>query len=67
MLITDYIMNRTFITTVHGMTLKEKFTCNQLDVSHLKVFGCITYMHVPNENISKLDPKANKYIFIKYS
>jgi len=62
-----YIMNRIPITVVHGMTPKEKFTCKKPDVSHLKVFGCIAYVHVPNKEILKLDPKAEKCIFIGYS
>jgi hypothetical protein len=62
-----YIMNRTPTTTIHGMTLEEKFISKKLDVSHLKVFGCITYVHVPDENRSKLDPKAEKCILIEYS
>jgi len=62
-----YIMNRTPIVAVHGMTLEEKFTGKKPDVSHLRVFGCITYVHVPDEKRSKLDPKAEKCIFIGYS
>jgi len=31
------------------------------------VFGCIAYVHVPDENRSKLDPKIMKCIFIGYS
>jgi len=31
------------------------------------VFGCIAYVHVPNEKRSKLDPKAEKCTFIGYS
>ncbi len=61
-----YIMDRTPITTVHGMTPKEKFTCKKPNVSHLRVFGCITYVHVPDEKRSKLDPKVHKCIFIGY-
>jgi len=61
-----YIMNRTPTTAVHGMTPKEKFTGKKLDVSHLKVFGCIAYVHVPNEKKLKLDPKIEKCIFIGY-
>jgi hypothetical protein len=49
------------------MTLEEKFTSNKLDVSHLRVFGCITYVHVLNEKRSKLNPKVEKCIFIRYS
>jgi hypothetical protein len=62
-----YIMNRTPTTIVHGMTPKEKFIGKKLNVSHLKVFGCIAYMHVPDEKRSKLDPKVEKCIFIGYS
>jgi hypothetical protein len=49
------------------MTPKEKFTGKKLDVSHFRVFGCIAYVHVPDEKISKLDPKVEKCIFIGYS
>jgi len=62
-----YIMNRTPIVAVHGMTPEEKFTGKKPDVSHLKVFGCIAYVHVLDEKRSKLDPKAEKCIFIEYS
>jgi transposase InsO family protein len=62
-----YIMNRTPTTAVHGMTPENKFTGKKLDVSHFRVFGCIAYMHVPEEKRSKLDPKADKCIFIGYS
>jgi len=60
-------MNRTPTTSIHGMTLEEKFIGKKPDVSHLRVFGCIVYVHVPNEKRSKLDPKAEKCIFIRYS
>ncbi len=62
-----YIMNRTPTATVHGMTPEEKFIGKIPDVSHLRVFGCIAYVHVPDEKRSKLDPKAEKCIFIGYS
>jgi len=62
-----YIMNRTPTTTIHGMTFEEKFRSKKPDVSQLRVFGCIAYVHVPDEKRSKLDPKAKKCIFIGYS
>jgi hypothetical protein len=64
---TVYIMNRTPTAAVHGMTPQEKFIGKKPDVSHLIMFGCITYVHDPNEKRSKLDPKAEKCIFIGYS
>jgi hypothetical protein len=62
-----YIMNRTPTTIVHGMTPEEKFKSKKPDVSHFRVFSCITYVHVPDEKRSKLDPKVEKCIFIEYS
>ena len=62
-----YIMNRTPTAAIHGMTPEEKFIRKKPDLSHLKVFGCIAYVHIPNDMISKLDPKAKKCVFIGYS
>ncbi|MCO5593986.1 hypothetical protein L7F22_048005 [Adiantum nelumboides] len=62
-----YTMNMTPTAAVHYMTLEEKFTGKKPDVSHFKVFGCISYVHVPDELRMKLDPKAEKYVFIGYS
>jgi len=62
-----YTMNQTPTVAIHGMTPEEKFTGKKPNVSHLRVFGCIAYVHVPNKKRSKLDPKAEKCIFIRYS
>jgi len=60
-------MNRTPTATILGMTPEKKLTGKKPDVSHLRVFGCIAYVHVPDEKRSKLDPKDEKCIFIGYS
>jgi hypothetical protein len=49
------------------MTPEEKITGKKPDVFHLRVFGYIAYVHVLDEKRSKLDPKADKCIFIGYS
>ena len=36
-------------------------------VTHLKVFVCVAYAHVPYELRKKLDNKGHKYIFVGYS
>jgi len=64
---TVYIMNRTPTIAVHGMTPKEKYSGRKPYLSHLKVFGCMAYVHVPNELRTKLDPKVEKCVFIGYS
>ncbi|MCO5604876.1 hypothetical protein L7F22_059050 [Adiantum nelumboides] len=61
-----YIMNRTPTAAVHGMTSEETFIGKKIDVSHFKVFGCISYVHVPDELRTKLDPKAEKCVLIGY-
>ena len=65
--IAAYSMNRTPTIAIHKMTPEERFTGKKLDMSHLKVFGCIAYVHVPDELQKKLDPKVEKCIFIGYS
>ena len=62
-----YIMNRTPTTAVHDRKPEEKFCGRKPDLTHLKVFGCIAYVHVPDELRTKLDPKAEKCVFIGYS
>jgi hypothetical protein len=49
------------------MTPEEKFIGKKPNVSHLRVFGYIAHVHVLDEKRSKLDPKVEKCIFIRYS
>ncbi|MCO5548921.1 hypothetical protein L7F22_002384 [Adiantum nelumboides] len=62
-----YSMSKTPTTSVHDMTPEETFIGKKPDVSHFKVFGCIGYVHVPDEMRTKLDLKAIKCVFIGYS
>ena len=52
---------------VHSMTPKENYIGRKSNLSHLKVFGCIAYVHIPYELRNKLNPKAEKCIFVGYS
>eukprot|EP00253_Pinus_taeda_P009532 PITA_09532 len=40
--------------------------CKKPSLSHLRVFGCDAYVHVPKEEIIKLDSKYENCIFIRY-
>ena len=60
-------MNRTPTAVIHDVTLEEKYAGKKSDLSQLKVFGCIVYVHLPDELRTKLDPKAEKCVFIGYS
>ena len=35
-------------------------------LAHLKVFGCVSYVHVESNDHSKLDAKSMRYFFISY-
>ena len=61
-----YIRNRSPTRSVLNMTPHEAFTGEKPTVSHLKVFGCLTYAHIPKDERKKLDPKAREAIFLGY-
>ena len=42
------------------------FIGKKLEVSHLKVFGFLVYVHIPKEKRPKLDPSEKKGIFVGY-
>ena len=37
------------------------------DIGHLRMFGCLTYSHVPSEKRTKLEPTVEKGILVGYS
>ena len=43
------------------------FTKEKLEVSHLNIFGCLVYIHIPKDKRSKLDPSGKKGLFVGYS
>ena len=49
-----------------NMTPEECFTGKKPEVSHFRIFGSLTYSHVPSEKRTKLEPTAKKGIFVGY-
>ena len=47
-------------------TPEEVFFGKKLEVSHLRIFGCSVYIHIPKEKRTKLDPSGRKGIFVGY-
>jgi len=60
------LINRSPTRSVPNTTPIEAWSGIKPNVQHLKVFGSITYAHVPKATRSKLDDKAMKTIFIGY-
>jgi hypothetical protein len=42
------------------------FSGKKPEVSHLKIFGCPVFVHIPKEKRTKLDPSGKKVIFVGY-
>ena len=52
---------------LENKTPEEVFSDKKLEVSHLRIFGCPVYIHIPKEKRTKLDPSRKKGIFMGYS
>ena len=61
-----YILNRSPTKIVRDMIPQQAWSDMIHSVSHLKVFGCIAYAHVPKETRIKLGDKSEKCIFVGY-
>jgi len=61
-----YLINKSLSQSVPNTTSIDACSGFKPNVQHLKIFGSITYAHVPKVARSKLDDKAMKIIFIGY-
>jgi hypothetical protein len=62
---TNHVRNRTY-SSVHGRTPLEVLTGKKPNVSHLRVFGLVCYVHVPAHKRKKLNPVSEKGVFVGY-
>ena len=49
------------------MNPEEVFSSKKPEFSHLRIFCCPMYIHIPKEKKTKLDPSGKKSIFVGYS
>ena len=61
-----YLRNRSPTTALNGSTPFEFWYQKKPDVSNLRVFGSICYVHIPDVLRKKLDPKSYKAVFLGY-
>ena len=62
-----YVQNRIPHRVLDNKTPKEVFSGEKPEVSHLRIFGCPVYIHIPKKKRTKLDPSGKKGIFIGYN
>ena len=48
-------------------TPKEAFTGVKPEVSHLRIFGCPVYIHIPKEKRTNIEPSRKKGTFVGYN
>ena len=61
---TVYVYNRIPHQILGDITLEEAFTGENTKISHLRIFRCLVYIHVPWEKRMKLDPVRKQGIFV---
>ena len=59
-----YVQNCTPHKVLENKTPEEVFSSRKPKFSHLRIFGCTVYIHIPKEKKMKLDPSRNKGIFV---
>jgi hypothetical protein len=63
---TCYLVNISPSSVMDDKTPQEVWNSKKTSLTHLKVFFCEAYFHVPKENKSKLDKNVENCIFIRY-
>lgn len=61
-----YILNRTSSTQTPNTTAFELWNGIKPQLGHVKVFGSIGYVHVPDQLRTKLEKKTKKIILVGY-
>jgi hypothetical protein len=61
-----YIENQCPTKTLDSKTPQEAWSGKKLDVSHLRIFGCKAFAHVPDEKRTKLESKSMPCVFLGY-
>ncbi|KAE8705429.1 hypothetical protein F3Y22_tig00110429pilonHSYRG01213 [Hibiscus syriacus] len=61
-----YLINREPSVPLDGGIPEEVWSIKEINLSHLRVFGCISYVHINSPERNKLDAKSNKCIFVGY-
>ena len=62
-----YLINRGPSVPMEFRLPEEVWSGKEVKFSHLKVFGCVSYIHIDYDARSKLDAKSKICFFIGYS
>jgi hypothetical protein len=63
----NYLTNRSPTRAYLGISPYQRLHGQPPDLIHLRIFGCVSFVHVPKEKHIKLDAHSIKSIFVGYS
>ena len=63
---TVYLMKCCTTLGVYDVTPHEKFFAKKPNLLHVRIFGSISCVHIPEQKRQKLDPKSEKCILVGY-
>lgn len=58
-----YILNRIHTRSLYNINPYESWLGKNPSVKHFKVFGCLAYVHVNDENRKNIDGKSEVYFY----
>ena len=61
-----YMINRSPLVPLEGDIPQRVSTGKDVSYRHMRVFGCLAYVHVAKDRRGKLDPKCRLCIFLGY-
>ena len=61
-----HVLNRTPTAPLPGKTPHEAWHTKKPDVSHLRVWGCLAYVHIQKDKRKSFGPHMEKCIFVGY-
>ena len=62
-----YVRNRLPTRALNGVTPYEAWRGEKPDLSHIRVWGCLAYIHVHRVKRNKLAPRARACVFVGYA
>jgi hypothetical protein len=62
-----YLQNCSYTLALDNTTPFELWTSIKPNISHLRIFGCKGFFHIPDEKRTKLEVKSTPCIFVGYS
>ena len=63
----NYVLNRSATISLENKTPYEALHGNKPSVGYFRIFGCLSFAHIPKDERTKLEGKSRKCIFIGYS